>query len=207
MQPKILSDPDAEKYCGLMEELKFRMEVVDYFISGRGHAVYQPATIESACLQLRKILELVAFGSLVANVEAYNSVYSKVSKKWHAAEILEELERVNPEFYPSPVVEVPSTIPGVLLRHEKRGPGYLTKEDFPEVYGRCGVIAHAANPFGKGIDYGYYFKMIPLWRNQVLHLLNCHELHLLDKPGMYVIHMKEDRDNRVHYYKFEPPKK
>lgn len=203
----IPSDPDVEKYCGLMEEVKLRIAVVDYFVSGRGNALYQPPTLESACLQLRNVLELIAFGSLVANADAYTSVYSKASKGWHAADLLRALERVNPEFYPVPVIEVPSTVPGVLLAHKKRETDYLAKADFPEVYGRCGVMAHAANPYGKGIDYNYYQKTLPSWRTQIVNLLNNHEIHLLNRPGMYVIHMKEGRDDKVHWYKFEPPPK
>jgi hypothetical protein len=196
------SDPDIEKYCGLMEEVKLRIAVIDYFVFGQGHALYQPPTLESACLQLRKVLELIAFGSLVANAEAYTSVYTKAG--WQAADLLRELEQVNPQFYPIAVIEVPSKIPGVV-QHKKREGDCLTKTDFPEVYGRCGVMAHAANPYGKGIDYGYYEKMLPFWRGRVVNLLTSHEIHLLNRPGMYVIHMKEERDDRVHYYKFEPP--
>src|ERR1700681_4029713 len=106
----ILSDPDIAKYCDLMEEVKRRIAVIDYFMTGKGHALYIPSTVESTCLQLRKVLELIAFGSLVANAEAYTSVYSKVSKAWQAADLLKELEKVNSEFYPVPVVEVPSTV-------------------------------------------------------------------------------------------------
>lgn len=197
-------DPDIVKYCDLMEEIKLRISVVDYFISGQGHALYQPPTLESVCLQIRKILELIAFGSLVAHKDIYTSVYTKVSKAWNAGDILDELEKVNPAFYPVPVIEVPSEIPGVINKHKKRDADYLTKSDFKEVYGRCGVMAHAANPYGKGIDYDYYRKMLPLWRTGVINLLCIHEIYLLNRPGLYVIHMREDRDNKVHFYKFQP---
>ena len=40
------------------------MEVIDFFLQGRGSAIYVPTTVETSCLQLRKILELIAFGSL-----------------------------------------------------------------------------------------------------------------------------------------------
>jgi hypothetical protein len=200
------SAPDIEKYCGLMEEIKLRMNVVEFFISGRGHALYEPPTIESATLQLRKILELIAFSSLLANREAYSAVYARVSKTWNAGDLLRELEDVNPEFYPVPVVQVPSTKPGVFMEHKKRTPiDYLTKDDFREVYGRCGVMAHAANPLGKGIDYPYFKRKVPEWARQIVNLLNGHEIHLLNNPGMYTIHMSVQGDNRVHWYKFEPP--
>lgn len=198
------SDPDIVRYCNLMEEVKRRIAVVDYFTSGQGNALYQPPTLESTCLQLRKILELIAFGSLVANETAYSSVYSKISKKWHADDILRELAQVNPDFYPVPVVEVPAESPKVLHKLERRKGDFLAKDDFPEVYGRCGLMAHAANPYGKGIDYLYYKKTLPIWRTQIVNLLNNHEIHLLNQPGMYVIHMKEAGDDRVHWHKFEP---
>jgi len=199
------ADIDGKKYCDLMEEVKRRIEVVNYFLSGQGNALYQPATIESVCLQIRKILELVAFGSLVANRDAYTAAYTKLSKAWNAGEILAELEKINPAFYPVPVIDVPSNVPGVQSRHQKRVGDYLDKDEFKEVYGRCGVMAHAANPYGKGIDYMYYARKLPVWRTRIMNLLNAHDIHLLGNPGMYAIHMSEHGDDRVKFYKFQPP--
>lgn len=199
------NDPDIEKYCGLMEEIKLRMSVIDFFIFGKGHAVYEPPTLESATLQLRKILELIAFGSLVANKDAYTSVYARVSKEWNAGDRIRGLEEVNREFYPVPVIQVPSVKPGIAMEHKRREPvDYLTKNDFKEVYGRCGVIAHAANPFGKAIDYTYYKQHLSIWRTKVMNLLNGHEIHLVNDPGMYVVHMTVHGNDRVHWYKFAP---
>ncbi|HXM22642.1 MAG TPA: hypothetical protein VN948_15400 [Terriglobales bacterium] len=198
-------DPDIKKYCELMEEIKLRINVVEFFISGKGHALYEPPTLESTTLQLRKILELIAFGSLVANRDAYSEVYAKVSKSWNAGDLLRELEEINPDFYPVPVIQVSSKPPGLFMEHRKREPvDYLTKNDFREVYGRCGVMAHAANPYGKGIDYGYFKRQLPVWRKQIVNLLNGHEIHLLNDPGMYTIHMSVHGYDRVHWYKFEP---
>jgi hypothetical protein len=82
-----------EKYCGLMEEVKLRMGVADHFLTGRGNALYEPPTLESVCFQIRKILELIAFGSLIANRDAYSTAYSKISKTWNAGDLLRELEK------------------------------------------------------------------------------------------------------------------
>ena len=99
--------PDLAKYCDLMEEVKLRVNVIDFFISRKVHALYPPPTLESACLQLRKILELVAFGSLVANKDAYTAVYGNFSKKWDAGDLLKELGRSQSRFfYPFPIIEV-----------------------------------------------------------------------------------------------------
>jgi hypothetical protein len=199
------AEVDGKRYCDLMEEVKLRIDVVNHFLSGQGDALYQPATLETVCLQIRKILELVAFGSLVANKEAYTATYAKVSKAWNAGEILAELAKVNPNFYPVPIIEVQSEIPGVRSRHKKRVGDYLDEEEFKEVYGRCGVLAHAANPYGKGIDYKYYARSLPVWRTRIMNLLNAHSIYLLGDPGMYLVHMSEHGNDRVKLYRFQPP--
>jgi hypothetical protein len=196
--------PDLAKYCGLMEEVKLRVNVIDFFISGKGHALYPPPTLESACLQLRKILELVAFGSLVANKDVYTAVYANFSKKWDAGDLLKELRQVNPDFYPLPIIEVPSKHPPAVVDLEKRERDVLAELDFVEVYGRCGVMAHAANPYGKGIDYAYYQQKLPIWRTQVVNLLDSHEIRLVDAPGFYLIHMHDKQDGKVHWCKTKP---
>ena len=66
-------------------------------------------------------------------------------------------------------------------------------------------MAHAANPYGKGIDYEYYARRLPDWRTRIMNLLNTHDIHLFGNPGMYVIHMSEHGDDRVKFYKFQPP--
>lgn len=199
------AEVDGKKYCDLMEEVKRRISVISHFLSGQGHAVYQPTTLETVCLQIRKILELIAFGSLVANKEAYTATYSSVSKAWNAGEILSELAKVNPSFYPVPIVEIASDIPGVRSKHKKRVGDYLNEEEFKEVYGRCGVLAHAANPYGKGIDYSYYAQHLPIWRTRIMNLLNTHDIHLFGDPGVCVVHMSEHGDDRVKLYRFQPP--
>jgi hypothetical protein len=121
-------EPDIGKYCYQMEEIKLRINVVSSFLYGQSSAVYAPATVECVCLQIRKILELIAFASLIANKEACTKVFAKVSKAWNAGELLKELERVNPDFYPVPVIEVASNEPGVKTDLRKRNEAeYLTK--------------------------------------------------------------------------------
>ena len=43
---------------------------------------------------------------------------------------------------------------------------------------------HEANPFGAGIDYSYYEHKLPIWRSQVVNLLNSHEIRLVNDPGL-----------------------
>lgn len=190
-----------------MAEIKRRVAVIDFFLTGGGHALYVPTTVESVCLQLRKVMELIAFGSLVANKDIYSTTYEKFAAHWNARLLLRDLERVNPDFYPKPVVEVPHPNPKVLHQLKDRDPDYLSRDEFEKAYEKCGAIMHSENPYGSRIDYSYYQGKLPAWRTEVVNLLNNHQIRLLGEKGFYLIHMKEDRDDKVHYYKFEPPAK
>jgi hypothetical protein len=197
-------EPDIQKYCHLMEEVKRRMNVIDSFISGDGHAFYQPTTIESVSLQLRKILELLAMGSLVANKESYSKMYADFAKSWNAEFLMKDLERVNLNFYPRPVIEIPSNTPGVKRDLKDRPIDYMTKTEFVKIYKKCGAIMHSGNPYGSKVDYKYYENNLPSWIEQIVNLLVCHQIQLVNSRIFYLIHMYEERDGKVHFYKFEP---
>jgi len=200
-----MSEPDIQKYCDLMEEVKRRISVVDFFFTGGGHALYKPTTVESVGLQIRKVLELIAFGSLAANKEIYSANYEKFATSWNARLLLRDLERINRDFYPKPVVEAPYPDPRVLHQLKDREADYLTKQEFEKAYEKCGAIMHAENPYGSRINYDYYLERLPAWRTQIVNLLNNHQIRLVNQKGFWLIHMKEERDDKVHYYKFGPP--
>lgn len=199
-----MKQSDIVKYCDLMEEVKRRVAVIDAFISGSTHAVYAPTTSESICLQLRKILELIAMASLVANKYEFSKVYTEFAKYWNAQLLLRDLERISPDFYPKPIIEHPSRQPNIKSEWQDRTLDFLDKASFVRVYKKCGAIMHAGNPHGSRVDYGYYQKSISRWRTKVVNLLNSHHIRMAGDPNIYLIHMKEDRDDKVHYYVFEP---
>jgi len=200
-----MSEKDAQKYCDLMEEVKLRMNVIDFFLLRKGHALYEPTTLESVFLQFRKILELIAFGSLVANSALYATAYANFATHWHAGRVLRDLEAINPNFYPTPIVEVQPTVAGGMVQLKNRDSDYLAKSDFETLYAECGGIMHARNPYGSEIDYKQYKERVPAWRTRILNLLNCQKIQLVGDPGFWLIHMKEDRDDKVHFYIFKPP--
>jgi hypothetical protein len=68
---------DIQLYCGVMDEIKRRTASVRSFIQGESITIYRATTIESMCLQIRKILELIALGSLVANKNEFSKQNEK----------------------------------------------------------------------------------------------------------------------------------
>ena len=194
------------KYADQMEAVKRRTEVVDAVISRQLDVVYMPAAVELVYLQLRKMLELIAMASLVANRAAMEQLYSpkRLGRYWNADDLLRDIGRINPDFYPRPIIEVPSQDPRVKSNLQDRVGDFLSKDDFRHLYNKvCGTLMHATNPFGKAIDYNGLIASIPAWRTKVINLLNCHNIKLVNDENMYLVHMKEERDNKAHVYTFQ----
>jgi hypothetical protein len=82
--------------------------------------------------------------------------------------------------------------------------GFLTIDDFLKLYEKCGAIAHASNPYGSQVDYGYHEKSIQGWLDKIIGLLNCHTIRLVNDQNIYLIHMTESQDDKVHHYVFAP---
>lgn len=194
---------DIEKYCDLMEEIKNRMKAVSEFSLFLDNTMFNATTVESMALQIRKTLELIAFSSLIANKRAYSKQYENFTKHWNAKHLLKDLERINPNFYPNPILEQAVNQSDLKSMIHDKKEEYLTKKRFELIYEKCGAILHAENPYGRKIDYSYYRENLPKWYNEIMGLLNSHQIRLLNDKIMYIIHMKEDGDDFVHYYQFE----
>ena len=191
-------------YALQMREVKRRIEVIDYFLLASGHALYKPTTIESICLQIRHVLELIAFASLCANQMAYSAVHADFASSWNAEFLLRDLARVNADFYPVPAAERTSADPKVKVHAVEITDGFLTKEEFVKVYKKSSAMMHARNPYGSQTGHHYFKKAIPEWRAKIVKLLNVHRIKVLGHPGFWLIHMHEIGDDEVHYYEFVP---
>jgi hypothetical protein len=82
-----MQSADAQKYCSLMAEIKRRTLVVNNFAPGRAVAIYKATTIELVYLQFRKVLELIAMSSLLANAKALSRVQTNIQRHWNAKEL------------------------------------------------------------------------------------------------------------------------
>ncbi len=194
---------DIEKYAAIMKEIKLRTEVIMIYLRGQRDALYTATSLETVGLQFRKIFELIAFSSLAANRDLYSKAYGDFAKHWEAARLVKNLRRINPLFYPKPVVEVPADQPGVRHALKDRAHDYLTEDELVAAHGRCGSLMHAANPFGQPIDYGLFQRSFPEWMTKIINLLNNHQVHLVGDTGFYLFHMKEEGHEEVRWYRFQ----
>jgi hypothetical protein len=180
-----------------MEEIKLRIEVIRSFCNGKCNALYEQTTAESIALQIRKVLELIAMGSLVANKPEYQQIFKNFQSKWNAKNILKEIEEINPDFYPVPITSSPTTDDSEFVEVDNLKKGFLTKSEFIDAYARCGGMLHSDNPFGKQKDTEDFLKKTPKWVNKIITLLDTHRVKLNHNECQLWITMQSAEDNRV----------
>lgn len=195
--------PDTNSYTAVMSEIKRRVSVVHALLRQDSTVVYRATHVESMVLQVRMITELIALATLAANKKLFELSSRRFADHWHPKDILKDVARLNPNFYPCPIKEVPSSTPGVKNDLVDLRTGFLTRDQLVALHGRCGALLHARNPYGKPADYALFERMIPQWLEQIRLLLNTHKVQLLDSSMFYLVHMKEERDELVHIYTFE----
>lgn len=186
-----------------MEEIKRRTLVVSRVLNRELTTGYRMTDIEMIYLQLRKVLELIALSSLIANVDEYSRQQKKFAQHWHAARILNDLDAVNPNFYPVPGVQVRNETTGTVKAVDTPKKRFLTKTDFVTLYEMCGGILHAENPYGRARDVAKYEKEMDAWFDKTVTLLNHHQIQLLDSDLMLWVIMHSENDGKVHGFIME----
>ena len=184
---------DIAQYCDLMEEVKSRVEAINQLMVMPGITIR--TRVESICLQLRMLLELIVFSSLVSNKDVWQRSQKELRSSQDISKKVRELTRLHPNFYPSPV-DLDGSNPGQEPVH--RTEGFLSEDGLIEVYGRLGNILHAENPLGKETDYRFFIDSVPVWVSEIMNLLECHRVYLYHRPEeFYLIKMFGDVDGEL----------
>jgi hypothetical protein len=163
----------AKVYTSIMEEAKFRALSINT-LTNRGYALPVPLQREYCFLQLRMICELIALGCLVAHGDIEETKSSSLQKTRKAGEIVNRLEKLHPNFYPSP--QNLSLVRGhVHLSGYDRE--FLTKPELITLYGKCGGALHKGN-LRQLLDPKNQtppdFHDIQEWGQKILNLLSVH---------------------------------
>lgn len=199
----IPTERDRVVYANCMEEIKRRTDAVHAILRGPYSTLYPITNIEFVCLQIRKILELIALASLASHKEEFSRQHQKFAELWRAKKILEDLEKLNPGFYPVPTEQVLDQETGKVLEVRPVSKPYLTKADFVEVYQQCSAILHAENPYGPPKQLPQIEFGIPNWMERIKNLLNHHHVQLYSTKHQLWVLMKAESDGRVRVHLFE----
>jgi len=191
-----------DQYCALLEKVKTRITFVEDILEK--HQDWPEAIRDEVIhLEFRKILEGIAFSSLVSNREAFSKVYRNFSKYWNAADLLKDLGKVNPEFYPQPFVKTAPQVEGANFHLEKRTKDILTKDDFVSLYGQCGDVLHERNPYAKPLIRRFSSIHYERWLDRIFNLLEGHVIRLVNDPNAYFVQLVGP-NGKVHHIKGVP---
>jgi hypothetical protein len=126
----------VENYLEQLRRVKQRGTVFQAFTRGTTNAIYEEATVEVATLQLRRILELLAFGLVLATGEEAIPTYVSFAKYKNAKKFFSQLYRLNKDYYLQPVLQKRNNqgeMQWVYLAPNE----YLTPEDFAILLEHC----------------------------------------------------------------------
>lgn len=182
-----------KRYCDSLEEIKLRIKTVQSIVKkivpleSFGHEYFVD---EFVFVQIRKILELIAFGSMSSNIVLYQRKYSDFSGQRRAKNILKNLNSINPDFYPQPLK--PSDEPSKTrdFSFEMVTEGFLTRDDFLFLYDACSIAIHSPNPFGqeKKVD----LRMsINDWMHRIASLLWFHRIKLAGTNSSWLVYLPD----------------
>ena len=186
-----MSEPSANRYRDLMLEAKNRMSSIDRVLGGSCNLGFLPINTETVYLQFRKILELVAYASLVANIDIYAAARKDHSTEWHAKRFLKKIDVLNPDFYPDALRLAPVAGDPHSLNYESVDGPYLSRSDFEILYDICGSLMHSENPYGGTHQYSSLLEEAPVWLEKIENLLEVHHILLVDGSS-WLMHLGGD---------------
>ena len=192
-----------EIYLKAMYEFRQRTVAVglmcnNMYLVKKGGNVFD---IENICLQIRKLLELIAMSSLIMNKEAFEKAEKSFKTMWNAKLILKDIKRIHPQFFPM-------SISGTLSKNENGSwvmdeinHKPLTEETFCKIYDKCGAALHIPNPFSENENLFYELgEKIPMWLDQIYLTMENHMVFLYGTDLTYAIQFNGlDLDKNITY--------
>lgn len=166
-------------YATCMEEVKKRTEAIKMIYDKKYSTPFPITNTEFMALQLRKILELIALGNLVANRKQYETVRKSFQTDWNAKPIIKTIKKINPNYFPVGVRRKPSKYPKAVCEWENKAENILTEELFEKAYDEMSCVLHSKNPFSnKEENLNEINLKILLYMNLIINLLSEHTIKL-----------------------------
>ena len=150
---------DIQIYCDYMVEVRTRIAVVQAILEGRIGTGIEGCNNELIFLQ------------------KYSQVHANFAKHWKPEKMLAELEKINVNFYPTPL-EPMQELPNGVKHFPLMADGFMTKNDFVSLYNVCSDVLHKQNPYSERDPTIYTIYGTPRWVERIQKLLACHSVQL-----------------------------
>lgn len=191
------------QYSDIVKEIRERILSAEMLSEEEKNIVF----IESTSLQIRKILELIAYLSVLVNNDKLNH---ESRNEYHAEKIIKTLTKKTTIFYPFPSHIFPpnnnSEQPVLIPIGYKYA---LSQDDFVTAYSKCGKILHAQHPSKNKINIEEYVRENKITLNKLKELLARHTIGIRHDTNKYTfLHVEIDftndhntRPNTIREYK------
>lgn len=146
----------SEIYRSMMLEIKVRLREVDQCLK-KNEKMIPSLQAEFCFLQFRKVIEQIAFASIVCDHQRYKDFRElegltsekndgDYTKDWNATVILKTLNDVNPLFMPRPIGKINSNYG---MNHIECTDVNATHKKLISMYKKCNGFLHIPKPFGQ----------------------------------------------------------
>lgn len=183
-------------YCNIMMEIRHRVDIVHTAATGM-YNIPKLAAYELSFLQFRLVCELIALSSLAAHGDIPATKSGRLTKTYQADAILNMLERLHPDFYPTPGRQVMGA-DGKVAEVVPIKSGFLTKEELIKLYHETGDLLHRGAMRNYKPRTAGDFQKILKTLEKITTLLNHHQIQLSDPDYQLFVVMKAVSDDRVH---------
>lgn len=191
-------------YLRNMQIIKYRLEAVHAILDhGLPHPFSLYNCLEFCVLQIRKILELIAYSSLASDANLYEQKLKDLEKMWKANLILKDIERIHSDFYPHPI----TIVQGEPIRWIDKADRYLSRKEFEKIYDKCGKYLHEASSFKSDADIENEYELVrqslPSWVTLIEELLSTHYVWLYNEDAFLIILGSKDEQPTGKIYRKE----
>ncbi len=196
-------------YLDQLTEVKARLE----YISGYSNSEKDRFIVESHALQVRKLIELVAFSLMSIHRTKYEDFRATVGmdfkKDWNGKDIINNVLKINPYMFFRPAHPGFSVDKDgarqVNLRDE--GECYSLKR-LAKLYDRCGGVLHVANPWLTSNKIEAFHNELPSIIKKLQLTLGDHIVlvnHWSNEQSTAVIFTLNGQEQKPTYYLAEAP--
>jgi hypothetical protein len=189
----------AKLYVNSMARIRQRIDLVTAILDRSISLGAEVFETELVYLQFRKVLEEIAFSSLIANREQYAELHTNFSNHWKAEKILQTVENINPKFYPQPLQKVLSA-PGTH-HFDPIKSAFLTREEFACLYDISSQVLHTRNPYSSAQSVIQAKYSGHEWVSRILRLLSLHSVQLVNGEILIV---NIPPTGPIHFYHASP---
>ena len=169
-----------DKYSYCLFEMRKRIEVVLGIVDHKYTTGILITDVELVSIQFRKIIELIALSSLVANIDEYSKQRVRFKEDWNARLIMQDLERINPQYFPT-MCKMKQTMENgkKVFEFQHVDNGLIKKEQAISIYEKCSSLLHANNPFKDEKDYKAYNTLFNKWIHQIYNHMKYHLIFII----------------------------